>query len=67
MAYNQGIKRHKYVDRFVFLETNPDSAIAGIRSRRIERMPSQTTALLLASEIFDSYVNIRDRGEVKLR
>lgn len=67
LSYNTGIKDHRYVDRFVFLETNPDSAIAGIRSRRIERMPMATTALLLASEIFDSYVNMRDRGEVKIR
>jgi len=67
ISYDNNIRDHTSIDRFVFLETNPNSAIAGLDDPRIYRMPMATTALLLASEIFDSYVTLRDMGEVTVR
>lgn len=67
MSFNKNIVKHTSIDKFVFLETNPNSNIANLKDPRIERLPMETTALLLAAEIFDSYVNRRDLGESKVR
>jgi phosphoribosylpyrophosphate synthetase len=67
ISYDEKIRGHTSVDRFVFLETNPNSAAAQIDDGRVTRMPLETTALLLAGEIFDSYVTVRDMGKVKVR
>jgi phosphoribosylpyrophosphate synthetase len=67
IGYDQKIAEHTSIDRFVFLETNPNSAIANLKDARITRLPMETTALLLACEIYESYGNLRDRGEIKVR
>jgi phosphoribosylpyrophosphate synthetase len=67
LGYDDSITRHSDIDRYIFLETNPGSAVAALNYERVERIPMRTTALLLAAEIFDSYVNLRDRGQLKVR
>jgi len=68
LSYDEVIRDHTSVDQFVFLETNPGSHAAQIKDDpRLVRLPMETTALLLAAEIYDSYVNLRDRGELKVR
>jgi len=67
MSYNKNIIEQKNIDNFIFLETHPNSPIKNIEDDRIYRFPLETTALLLASAIFDSYTNLRDRGGIKVR
>ncbi|MBW2966062.1 phosphoribosyltransferase [Candidatus Woesearchaeota archaeon] len=66
-SYDDGILKHTCIDKFVFLETNPRSYAAQLEDDRIERMSMETTARLLSTEIFDSYVKLRDLGEQKVR
>jgi phosphoribosylpyrophosphate synthetase len=67
MSFDTEITEHTSIDKFVFLETNPNSPVAALKDERIYRMPMETTAVLLAAEIFASYVNVRESGRVKVR
>ena len=65
ISYDTSITEHTSVDRFVFLETNPDSAIARIDDPRIVRLPQATTALLLAGSMYHTYCTMRDLREME--
>jgi phosphoribosylpyrophosphate synthetase len=54
------------VDYFVFLPTNPNSALKSVKDPRIIHLPVQYIADPLASRIFDSYVRLRDEGGDKV-
>jgi len=66
-TYKESSITSSYVDRFVVMETNPNSIAAHMTDSIVDRLPLETTALLLAAEIFDSYCNIREMGEIKVR
>ncbi len=67
LSYDENIKGHDSIDKFVFAETTPNSPISKIEDPRIYRFPMETTALLLATQIFDSYVSLRDLGKSEVR
>ena len=66
-SYDLTMLDQQGIDRYVLLETNPNSALSQVKNSNITRMPSETTALLIAAEIFSSYVNLRDYGGPRLR
>ena len=66
MSYVDNFGGHTSIDKLVFLETNPNSALDSV-DERIHRLPMETTALTLAAEIYDSYVNKREQGKIKIR
>lgn len=68
LSYNSAFRDNDAVDQLVCLETNPGSPLAqGTPDPRVERMPLETTATLLASQIFGSYVALRCMGKQKVR
>ncbi len=67
MSFDNKIQSHDSIDQFIFLETNPNSVIAKENYSNVTRLPIEQTAILLAAEIFDSYVTMREQGQIKIR
>lgn len=62
MAESPDTLKESPFDKFFILETHPNSHIKN--NPNIIRLPMETTALLFASEIYDSYVSLRKTGKL---
>jgi len=60
MAISPRVLDNSPFDKFFILETHPNSHLKG--NDHIIRLPTETTAVLKATEIYHSYVSLRETG-----